>query len=98
MKKIARLFVLISQMGFGQKEKEVVADITDVTVYTAAAEISYEKEVLVPKGRSAIVFTELSPFIVANSVNVSVAGVNIITISDRINYTRVRRSVNELVN
>jgi hypothetical protein len=98
MKKIIMMSLLIPQLVFGQKEKEVIANITDVTVYTSAAEINYEKEVLVPKGKSAIVFTELSPFIVANSVNVSAAGVNIVTVSDRINYTKDRRSINEIVN
>jgi hypothetical protein len=96
MKKIM-MCLLIPQLVLGQKEKEVIANITDVTVYTSAAEINYEKELIVPKGRSAIVFTELSPFIVANSINVSASGINIITVSDRINYTRDRHSINEIV-
>lgn len=98
MRKIIMLSLLIPQMVFGQKEKEVIANITDVTVYTSAAEINYEKEVTVPKGKSAIVFTELSPYIVANSINVSAAGINIVTVSDRINYAKDRRSINEIVN
>jgi hypothetical protein len=43
------------------------------------------------------VFTELTPYIVANSINVSAPGINIVTVSERINYTRDRRNINELV-
>ncbi len=83
----------------GQKEIEVIAKIADVTVYTSAAEVNCEKEILVPKGKSAIVFTELTPFIIENSINVSVqgTGINIVTVSERINYVRDKKSVQDVV-
>lgn len=89
--------LIIPQLVFGQKETEVVAKITDVTVYTSAAEVSCEKEILIPKGKSAIVFTELTPHIVANSINVSAQGLNIVTVSERINYMKERKNNSELV-
>ena len=96
MKKVM-ITILFPLWMMGQKEKEVIANITDVTVYTSAAEVCYEKELLIPKGKSAIVFGELSPHIVANSINVTAPGVNIVTVSDRINYAKDRRSINEVV-
>ncbi len=97
MKKIIMLSLLIPQLVSGQKETEAVAKITDVTIYTSAAEVSCEKEILVPKGKSAIVFTELTPFIVANSINVSAAGINIVTVSERINYVKERKNNSEMI-
>ncbi|HWY12007.1 MAG TPA: DUF4139 domain-containing protein [Bacteroidia bacterium] len=97
MKKIIILSLLLPQLVFGQKEMEVIAKITDVTVYTSAAEINCEKEISVPKGKSVIVFTDLTPFIVENSINVSASGVNIITVSERINYIKTKRNNSELV-
>jgi len=97
MRKIIVMCLMVPQLVFGQKETEVVAKITDVTVYTSAAEVGCEKEILIPKGKSAIVFTDLTPFIVANSINVSAAGVNIVTVSERINYVKERKNNSDLV-
>lgn len=93
------LICLIPGWLMAQKEIEVNAFITHVTVYTSAAEINYEKELILQKGKSTIIFSDLSPFMISNSVNVMAegAGVNIITVSERINYTKTKRSVSEQV-
>lgn len=79
-----------------KKEILMAAKISDVTIYTSAAEVAYKTEMMLEKGQSTIVFAELSPFIVENSVNVSVSdpAVNIITVAEHINYLPERRSVN----
>ncbi len=93
------LFTLPFAMLGQKKEIETTASITDVTVYTAAAEINYEKEIILPKGKSTVVFNELTPFIVENSVNVSVSNsaVSIVTVAERINYAREKKNINEQV-
>ena len=80
----------------GQKEIETVAKINQVTLYTSSAEINYEKEMQLPKGKTTVVFTDLSPFIVENSVNVAVSDkrINIITVSERINFSKEKRKLN----
>ncbi len=71
-------------------EPEIPAKITGVTIYTSSAEIHYENTVSLKKGKNTIVFTDLTPFIVENSINVSIAdnSVNIITVTDKINYLK----------
>lgn len=66
------------------------ANITGVTIYTSSAEIHYENSVTLKQGKNTILFTDLTPFIVENSINVSVAdkSVNIITVTDKINYLK----------
>ena len=96
------LIVLLSVpcLVWGQKKEiETTAKITEVTVYTSAAEVNYEKEITLQKGKSTIVFTDLTPFIAENSVNVSISNsaVNIITVAERINYAKERRNINEQV-
>ena len=93
------LFTLPCVVSGQKKEIETTARITDVTVYTAAAEINYEKEIILPKGKCTVVFNELTPFIVENSVNVSVSNpaVSIVTVAERINYAREKKNINEQV-
>lgn len=99
-KTITCLLGIISMALFSQKEIETTAQIKHVTVYPSAAEISCEKELLLPKGKTTVVFTDLTPFIAENSINVSVnqPGVNIITVSEHINYTKEKRNISEKIN
>jgi hypothetical protein len=99
MKKITTILLMLPWMVNAQKEIETTAKINFVTVYTSAAEISCEKELILPKGKTTVVFTDLTPYIVENSVNVSIGNskANIVTVSERINYTKEKRNVNERV-
>jgi len=73
MKQFLLLFTCIVTFGIANAQGliETEADITDITVYTAAAEIHYEKAVDLKKGKNTIVFTGLTTAIVPNTVNVS---------------------------
>jgi hypothetical protein len=97
MKKILHTIALLPLIMMGQKEIETTAKIDFVTVYTSAAEISYEKEMQLHKGKSTIVFTDLTPYIVENSINVWVSDpdVSIVMVSERINYSKEKKNVNE---
>ncbi|MBS1634346.1 MAG: DUF4139 domain-containing protein [Bacteroidetes bacterium] len=90
---------LLPVVLLAQKETEVTARITDVTVYMSSAEINYEKDVLLHRGQNVLVFTDLTPFIVENSINVSAGepAVNIITVSERINYAKQKKDINAQV-
>jgi hypothetical protein len=102
MKRYTLLFLLASFCGMNAQKIpdayyiESGADIKEVTVYTSSAEISYEKEILLRKGKNSVTFTDLTPFIAENSVNVSLADptAGILTVTERINYTREKRSTN----
>lgn len=98
MNKLLMLCILPGWL-IGQNEIEVNAPVTYVTVYNSAAEMNYVKEVNIPKGKTTIIFSDLSPFMISNSANVTAegSGINIITVSERINYTRIKRSANEQV-
>ncbi len=94
------VLLTVSLTIWGQKKEiETTAKISEVTVYTSAAEVNYERELILPKGKSTIVFTDLTPFIAENSVNVSVSrtDVNIITVAERINYAKEKKNINEQV-
>lgn len=93
------IIALLAACGLASAQREEIettASIREVMVYTSAADVSYEKELLLRKGKSTIVFTELTPYIADNSVNVSVsdAAVTILTVNERINYTKEKRVEN----
>jgi len=78
---------------------EHVANISSVMVYNSSAEIHYEKMVSVPKGKSTIVFTDLTPFLVDNTLNVTIENENIdiINVSEKINHIRARKANNSKI-
>ncbi|MCD6066967.1 MAG: hypothetical protein K0S33_1793 [Bacteroidetes bacterium] len=100
MKIINLLVLALPVLAFAQKkETEVTAKIKEVLVYTSSAEVYYEKKILVPKGQSVVMFTELTPYIAENTVNVSLSdpGVNIVTVTELINYTKEKRNSSDQV-
>lgn len=102
MKKTFSLIVLmiISIISFGQnKEMESTAEIKSVTIYNSSAEINYWKEIALPQGKSTIIFTDLTPFIVENTINMSTSNpdVDIITITEKINYTKEKKESNNKI-
>ena len=95
------VFICISMNSFGQtKEIEATADIKSVTIYNSSAEINYQKEMILPQGKSTIVFTDLTPFIVENTINVSTSSsdVDIIMVTERINYIKEKKVKNSKIN
>jgi len=96
------MIVLSSFNSIQAQEKtiETEATITDVTMYTTSAEINYEKQVHLKAGKNTVVFTGLSLFIEDNTVNVSVSSpdVNIITVTNRLNYLKQKKSEDKLIN
>lgn len=91
------LFSFLLLKSFAQNnEIEIVAEIKSVTVYNASAEIHYQKEIALPEGKSTIIFTELTPFIVENTINIIASNpdIDIITVTEKINYTKEKKETN----
>lgn len=92
-------------IGFGilpiaqNKEIEVKADLKSVTVYNAAADVFCEKEMSLKKGKTTIVFTDLTPFIEQNSIELSLSNssVEIVSVTEKINYVKERNDGNKKV-
>ncbi len=103
MKKIFFLWIVLNSFNpirAQEKNIETEAAITDITMYTTSAEINYEKQVHLKAGKNTVVFTGLSLYIEDNTVNVSVSSpdVNIITVSNRLNYLKQKKSEDKLIN
>lgn len=94
------ILMLFSLCSYGQnKEIEVNGDIKSVTIYNSSAELNYQKTVVLPLGRSTLVFTDLTPDIVENTINVGASSqdVEIITVTERINYVKQQRAQNQRI-
>ena len=95
------VFICISMGLFAQnKEIEATADIKSVTIYNSSAEINYQKELILPQGKSTLIFTDLTPFIVENTINVSTSSpdIDIIMVTERINYFKDKKVKNSKIN
>lgn len=79
--------------------QEAVPQIKNLLIYTSAVEINCEKEIIVKKGKNTIHLTELTPFIENNSVNVSISdpSVTILTVTEKINFSKEKRTVNDII-
>ncbi len=82
-----------------QKPIETTAKITGITVYPSAAEVHYQKELTLNKGKNAIVFTGLTPHIIENTVNITPSSkdVAIITVTEKYNYIKEKRALPERI-
>lgn len=91
--------MLMTSFVFSQKAIETTATITDITVYTAAAEIHYEKTVSLEKGKNTVIFTGLTTEIVPNTINIGSddPSVSIVTVTDKLNYIKSKKTHTELV-
>lgn len=99
MKKTILLIAVLGMFINAQtqtNEIEADADINSVTIYNSSVEIHYSKEISIPKGNSTVVFTGLTPYIVENTLNISTSNkdVQIITVTERINYMKERKENN----
>jgi len=91
MKKIAIIaaILFVVQGVFAQKttEKKVKADIESAVIYLTGAEIIRSKKINLTKGRTKIVFENISPKINTKSIRVSTDnGVDILSVSSKMNY------------
>ena len=89
MKKILFLtgFALSTLLSAQESPKEVKTTVDAVTVFTNGAQITRKKTIMLPKGVTELKFTDLSPFIAPESVNVkAVQGVTILSVSHKINF------------
>jgi hypothetical protein len=95
---IGMLFLSFASIA-QEKVIEIDAEITKVTIYNSSVEIHYSKEFLLPKGKSTIIFTGLTPDIVENTINISFSDKNlqIITVNERINFLKERQEKNKTV-
>ncbi len=94
------LFLAISLISYGQnKDIETTANIKSVTVYNSSAEINYQKTVSLPQGKTTIIFTDLIPEIVPNTININTSNseVEIIMVTEKINYIKERKENNQLI-
>lgn len=82
------MILLIPSLAIANSNHTVDVPVKSVLVYPSAAQLNYEAEVDIEAGESVVGFTNLSPFIIENTINVSTsgAGVEIISVSERINF------------
>ncbi len=92
MKKLFFLFLLsiLPLIIFSQeiKETKVTTSISSATVYLNNAEITRSKSITIPKGRTLLVFTNLSPVLDEKSIRVTVENeeIDILQISSTQNF------------
>ena len=89
MKKILFLSGLAFSTLLSAQEapKEIKTTVDAVTVFTNGAQITRKKTIMLPKGVSELKFTDLSPYIAPESVNVkAVKGITILSVSHKINF------------
>ncbi len=82
------------------KDIQVSATISNVTIYNSSAEINYKKEINLLRGKTTLVFTDLTPFIVKNTINLKTSNsdVDIMTVTERINFTKERKNNDSIIN
>jgi hypothetical protein len=85
---------------FGQKEVAISSDLSKVTVFFLGAQIEHQATKSLIKGKQEIVFTKLTDFLDANTVQVKATGdLTILSVRTRKNYEDIRISndkMNEL--
>jgi hypothetical protein len=95
MKKVA-FSILTVFLGFslvGQKEVTISSDLSKVTVFFLGAQIEHQAKKSLTKGKQELVFTKLTDFLDANTVQVKANGdLTILSVRTRKNYEDVRIS------
>ena len=80
-------------------EKEIRADIKNVTVYPDRAQLNHECSIDLPSGKTVLKLGSLSPFIDAGSIQVKGFGdFTILSVSHRNNYLENLESIPEVKN
>jgi hypothetical protein len=85
---------------FGQKEVAISSDLSKVTVFFLGAQVEHQANKSLSKGKQELVFTKLTDFLDANTVQVKATGdLTILSVRTRKNYEDIRISndkMNEL--
>jgi hypothetical protein len=85
---------------FGQKEVAISSDLSKVTVFFLGAQIEHQAKKSLNKGKQELVFTKLTDYLDANTVQVKATGdLTILSVRTRKNYEDIRISndkMNEL--
>ena len=85
---------------YGQKEVAISSDLSKVTVFFLGAQVEHQAKKSLSKGKQELIFTKLTDFLDANTVQVKATGdLTILSVRTRKNYEDVRISndkMNEL--
>jgi uncharacterized protein (TIGR02231 family) len=102
MKKLIITSILIMTQTLNlsaDSEKEIRADIKNVTVYPDRAQLNHECSIDLPSGKTVLKLGSLSPFIDAGSIQVKGFGdFTILSVSHRNNYLENLESIPEVKN
>lgn len=98
MKKILLYFLITFPLiAQNASEKKVSSEIVDVTVFRQGASVSREAKTQVPKGTTALVFTNLTAQLDPQSVQVAAKGAfTVVSVLHRINYLENATATNEV--
>jgi len=99
MKQIAFTILLsfFSLAVFSQKEVAISSDLSKVTVFFLGAQIEHQVKKSLNKGKQELVFTKLTDFLDANTVQVKATGdLTILSVRTRKNYEDVRISTDKM--
>jgi hypothetical protein len=102
MKKITLLITALMSLTLSAQQvptdtKEVKTSVDAVTVFNNGAQITRKKTVLLPKGVTQLRFTDLSPYISAESITVkATTGVTILSVNHKINFLDQAKAAPEL--
>lgn len=78
---------------FGQKEVAISSELSKVTVFFLGAQIEHQAKKSLTKGKQEVVFTKLTDFLDANTVQVKATGdLTILSVRTRKNYEDLRIS------
>jgi uncharacterized protein (TIGR02231 family) len=93
------VFLITCNIIAQKQEIETSCVPHSVTVYNASAEIHYTQQVKLPAGKSTVIFTDLTPFIVSNTISVSSpdGGTELLMVTERINFTKVKAQNNKRI-
>jgi len=83
------IFCLLGTTTFAQEliEKEIITEVSEVTVFFEGAQITSRKNTEITAGKSVLKFINLSPFIDAKSIQVKANGeVTILSVNHQQNY------------
>lgn len=93
------LFVISNSYSQELTEKEIKTEVKEVTVFINGAQITRSKSIDIPKGKSVLKFTNLSPFIDAKSIQVKARGnVTVLAVNHQQNYLEKSKKSQELLN
>ncbi|MFM8243769.1 MAG: DUF4140 domain-containing protein, partial [Crocinitomicaceae bacterium] len=78
---------------FGQKDVAISSDLSKVTVFFLGAQVEHQAKKSLNKGKQELVFTKLTDFLDANTVQVKATGdLTILSVRTRKNYEDIRIS------